>query len=743
MAVNNNVENLLKAAGNWSSDCTMRINIGIAKEQLGRLIQNLVHNFNKSMNRDKLLCMQQLCEMFGAIRESVFSVLGEREVPASEQYTSELLKYAGGVLICNPPNDMNKIIGWLLANSLAATANTASNLNVHTEFCSSANCSCFMVLHLCSEALSFLLSNCGFCLETFTDLSEVFTEFITLNLSASLFTEAHSGNAMRPNVDSFIDLCTAFLNFIAQNAPSFADSPLSFSCSSIPRLFKQVAFDMHLATVYQTLSHFPSSEPALTDLANLLEADKAFSPRLLKQLAFDIETLVFNPGVPTAEVLSTYVQLVRGLSVLDKVARGYFTDHVVLLFQKYLRLRADAIRAVVQCLIDDPQILSSLSTTDQSDDFDTSWRQWRPEPRHRNLLPKGGDVVDSLVSIFGSRKAFAVEYTNLLAERLLTTGTSTAYPICEQQNQLDLLKRVVGDSTLSNCDVMLQDVSNSESFALAWSSANSTLLTEPGLSPLSKFPGINFSFLIISDQFWPPLKEENMFLPEAMESVLKSLSDAYPSHKRQRTIDWQSHLGSITLELEYSDGSTLELSAQPIYAVLLYQFCEKPVWNLKDLASTCQVPENVCRQRLVYWMGRQVIQEGEKDVFELVSRKPSTGASATGDVITSTLSSDGGAMEGEQSEAAMTVSVQRQKEQELQVFWLYVVGILTNLHSLSLERIVQMLRAFTVANNAPADMTPVQLKAFLESKVTAGLLSFSGGQYSLTASAENSVAKRS
>ena len=58
-----------------------------------------------------------------------------------------------------------------------------------------------------------------------------------------------------------------------------------------------------------------------------------------------------------------------------------------------------------------------------------------------------------------------------------------------------------------------------------------------------------------------------------------------------------------------------------------------------------------------------------------------------------------GGEEGE--EESLTASSRDQKEAELSVFWSYIVGMLTNLDSLSIDRIHMTLRVFATQVRIP------------------------------------------
>lgn len=66
-----------------------------------------------------------------------------------------------------------------------------------------------------------------------------------------------------------------------------------------------------------------------------------------------------------------------------------------------------------------------------------------------------------------------------------------------------------------------------------------------------------------------------------------------------------------------------------------------------------------------------------------------------------------------------------------QVFWSYIVGMLTNLESLTIDRIHSMLRMFAMQGPSAVECSVPELKRFLDSKVRDQKLLFSGGVYRL------------
>lgn len=136
-----------------------------------------------------------------------------------------------------------------------------------------------------------------------------------------------------------------------------------------------------------------------------------------------------------------------------------------------------------------------------------------------------------------------------------------------------------------------------------------------------------------------------------------------------------------------------------------------------------KVPSSVLRKRIVFWQTQGLIKETAHDVYTLIEEDK-----ATINELHETTKSDA-IMEEEESESAMA-SLNDQREEELQVFWSYIVGMLTNLDSLTLERIHQMLKMF--ASNGPCvEFSLAELQEFLQKKVKQHELVFMGGVYHL------------
>ena len=227
------------------------------------------------------------------------------------------------------------------------------------------------------------------------------------------------------------------------------------------------------------------------------------------------------------------------------------------------------------------------------------------------------------------------------------------------------------------------------------------------------------SALILSAKFWPPFKEDwKLELPKPVEEQLDRFVKAFEFLKGSRTLCWKSHLGNVNLDIELKDKK-INFNVTPIQATIIIHFQDKSEWSLDQLAEVMHVPSTVLRRKIGYWVSQGLLHEKEQDVFIL--QEELGGTSNNCDLVASEMADD------EEVESAMA-SASDQREEELQVFWSYIVGMLTNLDSLPLERIHQMLKMFA---SGVVECGLPELRLFLDKKVREHKLLFSGGLYKL------------
>ncbi|XP_075912272.1 anaphase-promoting complex subunit 2 [Petromyzon marinus] len=237
--------------------------------------------------------------------------------------------------------------------------------------------------------------------------------------------------------------------------------------------------------------------------------------------------------------------------------------------------------------------------------------------------------------------------------------------------------------------------------------------------------------MILSGEFWPPLKEGKLELPAAVKEVMEAYTREYEKLKAARSLVWKPHLGLVSLDVHLAGGRSLSLSVSPVHAAIIMHFQDKGSWSLQELSEALKVPAPSLRKKLALWQQHRVLREGPADRFSLLE-----GGGPAGPDGMLLLDSD------DDNDSAMA-SQADQKEEEMQVFWTYIQGMLTNLETLSLERIHSMLKMFAMIGpggggggggprgGAGGECDLAELRAFLGRKVKEQQLLCTGGMYKL------------
>ncbi|GAB0091799.1 Anaphase-promoting complex subunit 2 [Sergentomyia squamirostris] len=413
------------------------------------------------------------------------------------------------------------------------------------------------------------------------------------------------------------------------------------------------------------------AKPAIDDLKVCFEKVD-LRPHLVQTLKLALETRLLHPGVDTADILTGYVSAIKAIRHLD--TSGVLLETITEPVKEYLRSRNDTVRCVVTGLIEDgptdlaeelakSEILKDEGTT-IVDDL-THWESWTPDPVDANPSKgkpnRSADIISMVVDIYGSKEVFVNEYKNLLAERLLTQLDLTSD---REIRNLELLKLRFGESVLHSCGVMLKDICDSKRI-------NSHIQSDSNYADSKDF---EFSSLILSAQFWPGFKKEELELPEEIQAQFEKYRKSYEAYKGNRTLLWRPVSGKVTIDVEHM-GKVREFAETKEGVFILVDDV-----NDSDLEEMQTEPQDICD-------------------------------------------------DDEESENAVA-SASDQREEELQVFWSYIVGMLTNLDSLPIERIHQMLKMFA-SNEKGVEFSLGELKDFLQTKVRDHQLIFASGVYHL------------
>ncbi|XP_026760522.1 anaphase-promoting complex subunit 2 [Galleria mellonella] len=472
---------------------------------------------------------------------------------------------------------------------------------------------------------------------------------------------------------------------------------------------------LRIDQLFNIIIDYPDSQPAVDDIKLCLEKTD-LRATLCRKLQVALETRLLHHGVNTTDILTAYVSTIRALRHLDP--SGVILDTVTKPVRSYLRNREDTVRSVVSSLTEDgagselaEELAKFAAETDGDSDKDEAWDEWNPDPvdadpKVNAADRKASDIISMLVNVYGSKELFVNEYRTLLADRLLAQSVINTE---KEIRYLELLKLRFGESQLHFCEVMLKDISDSKRI-------NALIQQDKEFEAANKFTS---NAMILSAQFWPPFKDETLELPEEIKNHFKAYTKSYEALKGNRTLDWKPHLGNVNIEIEIGNKK-LDLTVSPFNATLIMHFETKPEWSLDDLHQVMKVPVTILRRKITYWQSMGLISEKSSDIYVLVDDSDAGKANVATNQVQEMICED------DEAESVMA-SAHDQRERDLQVFWSYIFAMLTNLNSLPLDRIHQMLKMF-----APGTECSLQeLRQFLDTKVRTHQLVLQVGMYML------------
>uniref|UniRef100_A0A3Q4BWR7 Anaphase-promoting complex subunit 2 n=1 Tax=Mola mola TaxID=94237 RepID=A0A3Q4BWR7_MOLML len=463
---------------------------------------------------------------------------------------------------------------------------------------------------------------------------------------------------------------------------------------------------------------------AIEDLKFCLERTNQ-RQQLLTSLKSAFESRLLHPGVHTSDILTVYISAIKALRELD--------PSMVILqvacqpIRKYLRTREDTVRQIVAGLTGDAEgcsdLASELSRGDpvtlemqDSDEEGNDPEDWTPDPT--DAVPdkmgskrRSSDIISLLVSIYGSKDIFIDEYRAVLADRLLH---QLNYNTAREIRNVELLKLRFGESHMHYCEVMLKDMADSRRI-------NSNIREEESRLSEEEQPPLSLSSIILSSEFWPPLKEEKLELPPLVCQAMEAYTHRYEKLKAMRTLSWKPHLGSVTLDVELEDRTLTNLTVSPIHAAIILHFQDKSSWNLEELSAKLGAPKELVHRKLALWQQHGVLKEEAGGRYCVVETGSSKEKMDRGMML----------IDSDEERDSNTTTQSEQREEKLQLFWAYIQAMLTNLDSMTLDRIHSMLRMFVATGPVVTEMDVNELEAFLQRKVREHQLMVSAGVYRL------------
>ncbi|CAH8606213.1 unnamed protein product [Heterobilharzia americana] len=444
---------------------------------------------------------------------------------------------------------------------------------------------------------------------------------------------------------------------------------------------------------------------------------------------------------------------------------------------------------------EDPPFDSDEPTTNSDKHF--IWESdWKPDPiealYQRGSWRRKMDLLSMLVSIYGSKKAFLVEYKQLLSQRLLK---QRSFHTSLEIRNLELLKLRFGEQNLHECEVMIKDIRDSKRIAnlvseavsinfkgkqtdklnsptsnvIASSSAiavvvsssasttSSPIVSSNTVNPTDKRITFPLSAYILSIHYWPELLDDKFKLPEDFLPVFENYEQCFERFKGNRTLNWMHKLGLVNIDVTLGKRS-LKLDVTPLQVSIIHLFTKRRSWHIRDLAQELETQISNIRTSLYIFIQLGFLRHGNSQNADLVHAnenaeiyevcdEPDASSEKPNGSNSSNLSNDSekvysGVIEtannwlfsSEDHADSLVASIRDRKEKEFQVFWSYITAMLTNLGSLSLDRIHSMLRMFALGSTSSLEFSKDELRRFLDRKIREGQLGCDGDTYKLISS---------
>ena len=245
-------------------------------------------------------------------------------------------------------------------------------------------------------------------------------------------------------------------------------------------------------------------------------------------------------------------------------------------------------------------------------------------------------------------------------------------------------------------------------------------------------PTLQIRTRILSRFFWPALLPDVFAVPPVIHSLQARYEKGFESLKHERKLTWLPALGQATVELQLEDRNVLIEEVHTWQASVIYAFQDPnsnssnpAVRTVEQLVDDLDMDEALVSSALNFWVSKLVLQETSHHTYTVLETLNRTGQ---GDEDMKQAAAVAAASDA--ATAEVTNSAIRSDEdvamEKMNVFWQFIVGMLTNQGAMPLPRIVMMLK-FAVPGGFP--FSNEELKEYLGRKVQEGEVELAGGVY--------------
>jgi anaphase-promoting complex subunit 2 len=545
-----------------------------------------------------------------------------------------------------------------------------------------------------------------------------------------------------------------------------SSSPLDVSFSDVEK-WQEMGIArlgaLRTSELFDVIVEWPASSGAVEDLRHFT-THPAARAHVTQSFITILNQRLLHPGASTVEILQLYISIIRAFHLLDP--KGVLLDRIARPIRRYLRERDDTIKVIVSGLLAESaaagrktpsyanETLVELSTElskahqfsmeNNTSELDWNDMNWMPDPvdaapDYRKA--KSSDVIDSVVSLFDSKETFVKELQTLLGDRLLQKRENYDQEI----SVLELLKVRFGDSALQACEVMLRDISDSHRVDIAIRKDQGLVKPPARLFNKNKRPPIppvpDLHAKILSRFFWPEIQDQEFKIPGEIASLQRRYAIGFEALKASRKLTWRNGLGQVLVELQLSDRDFSE-EVTTWQATVIHAFHsdydEATSRTISSLSNELQMTPALVRSACLFWVSKRILTESSHDEFSVLESLPSededndfgiAGTDPTdSDMQAGDVSSAAAAAEAAAAAAAKE-SAEAAAMEKMNLYWQFIVGMLTNQGAMPLQRIVMMLK-IVVPGGFP--FSNEELREFLAGMVAQGKLEIvSGGNYKI------------
>lgn len=490
-----------------------------------------------------------------------------------------------------------------------------------------------------------------------------------------------------------------------------------------------------------------SNSSGLEDLAVSLVGRPDLRESTAREFTLQCRKRLLNGASDTVDIIQMLLLTVQSFSILDP--QGVLLEKVSAPIRQTLKYRSDTSVNLAEGLFGDPKSplsflydeLRKQAEPRTNETILKSFETWVPDPIDTPadfVKKQTQDNVTTLIDLYDNKEVFVKQFLKLFCDELLNKPFDIKSTVSHLRQLFTLLSARFGHSNMQNIAVMLEDVQRSDIL-------NEQIHQLP--QNLSNLDLSAVSPVILSRLYWPGFSSRNAgsdlvprVLPKRFRSYLEEYTRIFRLQPGYEEMDlrWLPDKGKIQIELELADR-TLDMVVEPFEAILISAFSEDAAWGdadgkganmageravgsltLTELAKRTNLEESHLLTAIQFWVDSAVLgTDGETYRVLETSEEADEQRKEPNKAVAS--------LDGPQPGSSKQ---SRDMVDEMNIYWSYIVGMLTNLGSLPLEKIHSFLVMF-VPSDDPYVKTKQELETYLFAMVDESKLQFEDGKFSL------------